>query len=293
MENYDEKKLDLIYNVLAHSIRREIIRYLGELGHRPVSFTELNEYLNVKPGSFYYHLDKMKGLVAQTPNKGYYLTSLGKYAHKILLSTESSLFEPIKPSVKTKRRNTFISRLERTLIFFEDFLRSITASPKSAVQVLIVVIFQFLISSAVNFGVLPLYFDSLLYFGLVSVLIETILSLLFIWIVIELIAWIIALASGEKTKLFSTELLILVPFAVMPLYFYPTVVFISTSLGIYIFNDETISTVVMLLLQIWSGSLLAKSIQITKSFRFERALIVSIILMYLCSVIAYYYSILL
>ncbi|MFX0182517.1 MAG: hypothetical protein ACFE95_05465, partial [Candidatus Hodarchaeota archaeon] len=44
-----------IYAALGHAIRYDIVNYLGTF-HRPVQYTELVEWLQIKPGSFYFHM---------------------------------------------------------------------------------------------------------------------------------------------------------------------------------------------------------------------------------------------
>ncbi len=74
----EEIPLQNIYAALGHAIRFDIVQYLGTF-HRPVQYTELVEWLQIKPGSFYFHMKKLKGLVEQDSEKRFRLTNLGNF----------------------------------------------------------------------------------------------------------------------------------------------------------------------------------------------------------------------
>ena len=77
-----------IYAALGHAIRYDIVQYLGSF-HRPVQYTELVEWLQIKPGSFYFHIKKLKGLVEQDIEKRFKLTDLGNLALEVIQSGQS------------------------------------------------------------------------------------------------------------------------------------------------------------------------------------------------------------
>ena len=56
--NISKVTLRYIYGALSHAVRYDIIKYLGQF-HRPVNYTEMISWLNIKPGSFYFHIKNM------------------------------------------------------------------------------------------------------------------------------------------------------------------------------------------------------------------------------------------
>ncbi|MFX0211166.1 MAG: hypothetical protein ACFFDT_34620, partial [Candidatus Hodarchaeota archaeon] len=78
-KDQESVSLQYIYAALGHAIRYDIINYLGVF-HRSVQYTELVDWLQIKPGSFYFHLKKLEYLVEQDSEKRFKLTPTGRLA---------------------------------------------------------------------------------------------------------------------------------------------------------------------------------------------------------------------
>ncbi len=83
-----KKDRQKIYHALNHPIRRRIVELLDS--QEVLGSTELKELLNLGPGKLYYHLDNLGGLIEQTEDHKYRLSTKGKEAYK-LLSTSNTL----------------------------------------------------------------------------------------------------------------------------------------------------------------------------------------------------------
>ena len=79
--------LSELYEAISHPLRREIIKMLKK---RKMKFSEILSELDLKPGTFGYHLEKMKDLVKSTED-GYILTEKGNFAYDLILSGEKGV----------------------------------------------------------------------------------------------------------------------------------------------------------------------------------------------------------
>jgi len=94
--------MDQVYKAISHPVRRRILHLIKE--HGVVSFSQLIGQMELEVGTFYYHLDALKPLLTQTPDKQYKLSPLGDRVLEVMrqleqLSTETS---PPTPSPTTK-----------------------------------------------------------------------------------------------------------------------------------------------------------------------------------------------
>jgi len=109
--------LSELYEVISHPIRREIIKILKK---RKMKFSEVLNELNLKPGTFGYHLDKMKDLVESTED-GYILSEKGKFAYDLIISGEKGVKK------KEISRSSFLSFFR---IWKTKFLEEVYKNPK-------------------------------------------------------------------------------------------------------------------------------------------------------------------
>lgn len=125
-------ELSEFYEAISHPIRREIIKMLKK---RKMKFSEILNELDLKPGTFGYHLEKMKDLIKST-DEGYVLTEKGKFAYNSIISGEKG--------VKKKRdfKRFFLSFLR---IWKSEFLEEVYKNPERYVyHCLLVYIFSIL-----------------------------------------------------------------------------------------------------------------------------------------------------
>jgi hypothetical protein len=275
-----------IYSALGHAIRYDIVQYLGSF-HRPVQYTELVEWLQIKPGSFYFHMKKLKGLVEQDSKKRFKLTDLGTLALEVIQSGQS---------LQLKHQSTDIEEqvspsLQRFSIpFFGGFIRTKAFDRNFSFLVIGITICQILLLYFSKLGFIPFFLDGGLYFGIIECILEYIASTLVIWISLELL-----MRFYSPIKGFSYELLIGIPLTLLPLFIYPILVIVvdqGFSLPIItdIITNTQISIVIIFFLQIMTAIFLTQLLQVIKSVNFERALIPVFILLYGFSILSFFIS---
>jgi hypothetical protein len=129
-----ESEISRFYTVLGHPLRRSIISIIGETGS--ASFTDLKEKLDVSVGTLYYNIDLMEGLVAQDESKRYVLSHKGKIAYRLLVESEEKL---VSMGVEAQQRRGWFRFLVRALTLrglFSSAYESPKLSLPSAVMIL-------------------------------------------------------------------------------------------------------------------------------------------------------------
>ncbi len=304
----DDESLKKIYDALAHEVRREILRILGMYQHRGLSFSELNSELQLKPGTFYYHLDKMKDLVVQLPDKTYCLTSLGKKAHTILQESEKLMLTS-RQIQGGNNDNTIIGNMTRVtetndaqidhglfssyhghhslFLLLEKVYLQKTPTSGNVVQIILVLLIQSFLASASGLGVLPLYFDSKLYFDPVVTFFQVIAASISIWLFLEFGSMIISTKRTCWKMNFSKELFILIPVTQLPMYVYPLLVIIGELFLISLVSDRLVASIIILTLQTFTSLNMAMATYVTKHIPFDKCFLLSLGVLYLSSVLAW------
>ncbi len=281
----NSRELQDIYTALGHAIRFDIVHYLGTY-HRPVQYTELVEWLQIKPGSFYFHIKKLKGLVEQDTEKRFLLTSLGRVALEIMQSGKN-----VQLQHQSQTKETEIIRPQRfSIIFFGEFIRRMTFDRKFQLFIWIMLIIQVILLEYSNLGMIPFFFDGGLYFGILVSMLEVVGSTLIIWILLELL-----MRYYSPIKGFSYELLTGIPIALSPLFIYPLLIILSESLSSLSFLPEIIantqiSIILLFGFQVFSAIFMVQLLQVIKSVSFERALVPVFIVLYGFSILSFLVS---
>jgi len=94
-----------LYKQLSHPVRREIVSLLSSNGATPV--TVILDKLDLSPGTFYYHIRLLKGLVKQNENGLYDLTEVGSSVQMKFISRENISVLSFPPPTE----NRFLSSL--------------------------------------------------------------------------------------------------------------------------------------------------------------------------------------
>ncbi|MFX0122754.1 MAG: hypothetical protein ACFFAE_03895 [Candidatus Hodarchaeota archaeon] len=279
------KSLSDIYAALGHAIRYDIINFLGAF-HRPVHYTELVEWLQIKPGSFYFHIKKLKDLIGQDPEKRFYLTTTGQLALEVIKSGESLQSKSVISGDQTTSED--ITPPKRfSIIFFGEFVRRSAFNNQFKLFISLIVLIQILLLNFSKLGTIPFYLDGNLYFGILECAIEVIASFLMVWALLECI---IRFYSPIKT--FSAELLTGIPLAMIPLFGYPLLVILADRIQILqqIVSHPALSIAIIFILQIISAIFLVQLLQVIKSVNFERALVPVFIVLYGFSILSFIIS---
>ena len=85
MSEIDEEVYTTIFNALRHGVRRRILRMLSET---QMTFTALNENLNISSSHLTYHLDSLKELVSKD-DTSYQLSVFGRAAVDMMNGIEN------------------------------------------------------------------------------------------------------------------------------------------------------------------------------------------------------------
>ncbi|MHA1975547.1 MAG: winged helix-turn-helix domain-containing protein [Candidatus Hodarchaeales archaeon] len=281
------KVLQDIYAALGHAIRFDIVQYLGTF-HRPVQYTELVDWLQIKPGSFYFHVKKLRHLVKQDSEKKFVLTPLGEIALDIMKSGKEVHLKYQSRDVTAETDEVLPERFSIKL--FGEFVRKKTFDRNFKFIIALMVVGQILIIDLARLGTIPFFFDGGLYFGLFGSILEIILSIIVIWILLEIL-----MRYFSPIKGFSYELLTGIPIALSPLFVYPILVFLSEHIFVLAFLPDIIanaqiSIILLFFLQIFSAVFLVQLLQVIKSVSFERALIPVFVVLYGFSILSFFVS---
>ncbi|MFW9778650.1 MAG: winged helix-turn-helix domain-containing protein [Candidatus Heimdallarchaeota archaeon] len=277
-----EKSIPLheFYSALGHAIRYDIVRYLGSF-HRAVQYTELVEWLQIKPGSFYFHIKKLGQLVAQDEEKRFYLTQMGKTAYQLVQSGEKFHDDAQKAN---NHDDVFIPQIPKRFssVFFGEFIRRRAFTSQFNLLVFGVMVCQLILLDLSQLGMIPFYLDGDLYFGLIGCLGEYLASILVIWLSLEIITRYFSI------KGFSRELLSGIPLALLPLFLYPAIIILSRDFFILatLLANPTVSILVIFILQIITAVFVIQLLQVIKTVKFERALIPVFIVLYGFSILS-------
>jgi hypothetical protein len=287
-EEYSEvesKPLHDIYAALGHAIRYDIVNYLGTF-HRPVQYTELVGWLQIKPGSFYFHMKKLKFLVKQDSEKRFYLTSTGQLALDVIRSGES-LQSRSQTSVEESKREEIILPKRFSIIFFGEFIRRSAFNTQFKLLVLLIVLLQITLLDFSKLGTIPFFLDGNLYFGILGCTVELLGSFLIIWALLEFV-----MRFYSPIKNFSSELLTGIPLAMIPLFIYPLLVILADKIQILkqIVSNSALSIAIIFFLQIITAIFLVQLLQVIKSVNFERALVPVFIVLYGFSILSFIVS---
>ncbi|MFX0150743.1 MAG: hypothetical protein ACFFAJ_08195 [Candidatus Hodarchaeota archaeon] len=287
-EEYSEikvKSLHDIYAALGHAIRYDIVNYLGTF-HRPVQYTELVEWLQIKPGSFYFHMKKLKFLVKQDSEKRFYLTSRGHLALDVIRSGES-LQSRSPLTVEESKNKEIIPPKRFSIVFFGEFVRRSAFNTQFKLLILLIVISQIILLDFSKLGTIPFFLDGNLYFGILGCTFELLGSFLIVWALLEFV-----MRFYSPITNFSSELLTGIPLAMIPLFVYPLLVILSNRIQILqqIISNSALSIAIIFFLQIITAIFLVQLLQVIKSVNFERALVPVFIVLYGFSILSFIVS---
>ncbi|MHA2494911.1 MAG: hypothetical protein ACXAEI_05430 [Candidatus Hodarchaeales archaeon] len=276
----DEKTLDRIHGALAHSFRRDLIRFIGDMYYVP--FKELQETMQAGPGTLYYHLKKCKGLITQDLEKRYILTPEGERARAYLDRDSNFTFSGIPPSA-----DTLLNRLFRLVLPVQVF-RQIIVGPRTVLESAGVLLVLILLAIQAEMGVIPMFFDPELFFGAPLVPIQVVLSAVILWVVLEITIFV---ATPVEKINPSSELFLGVPFALLPLGVLPLLYVILDMTDMTNLLSEPSMLLLQLFLQIWTIGLLTRMVQVTKSLPMEKALVPVLLSCYLFASVAFLFPI--
>ncbi len=285
IDSSSEKELDEIYKALSNATRREILKLIGEKGK--ISYLELSKELGLEAGSVYWHLNKMKKLVKQDENKAYFLSDLGLKALN-LIGDKPILVEPVTPKEIVTDSGAF-ERIYNVLTFDKVYDVLLMDKTRTLIEfVLILFLTSFFCDYTDLMNVLiyfygdinfELDFKTALFFTTINLIIMAIQ----IWVVAKILEWAHMIPS--KIKLSASFILIL-PFAMMPLFLFPLVAMILKLfdldlLTIEIYPGYPLAGAVLLILQLWLYLTLTKHVSRTLEITPRHSSLVVLVVYYL------------
>ena len=253
--------------ILDHPARRRIIELLGQSG--PQGWKELSAAVGVKTGALYHHLDALEGLVSRDENKKYALTKSGRTVYSRL--SEAHTMESVHKAASDLREADRWRRYLAAILTPRSLLDRLTSTPRRAGASLALLTAAFAASSAVV-GIYPsLYFfqdtDS---------------------IFVSLLGFAATLGALVAVCYFASRLMRSEPNA-LPLAaasvfsFLPVIAFALLTRTPPITVLVTIRipyTVFLVFFQTWSAAILGAGMSVAGGIRIERALLVSLMVLY-------------
>ena len=265
---------DQFYVALGHEIRRKILKIIGDNGVS--SFSAFKKQIQSSTGTIYHHLDVMKELIIQDKKKKYHLTHLGEHAYQILSNNIESIELVSKQDEKTEFNKE--NRLNDYFLLKKLFDYFSTETNKN-ILISLGILLTIGILSGINNLQIFLFFirqvqveEPLFYYFIIDSI--TIFISYFILIcTTEILSYFIFNNHNNWQKFLN---ILSIPY--IPILIY---------LGIYtILNlifptiDPLFFDILLLLFQVWSMILLAKAISIVKLVKFERGLLLAILIDY-------------
>ncbi len=269
-----ESRDELLENygrVLGNEVRRQILKLLGS--QSTVGFVELREALKLEVGSIYHHLKKMGAFITQDEEKKYLLTPLGITAYEMLQKDEEFLSDA----------REIIDKKERVFskFFLASFIFSyIKENPKRYIleAFLAITIIGWVSFHADLIPILIFFIDKS---GVESIVImlEAIASWIAIWIIFELVYHF---TTPKPRWNLDLGFLISIPFALLPLTLFPTVVIITEHFDIEFILTSITATIILVTLQVWTIGMLYKALEINKEIKSETATRITLKVTYIC-----------
>ena len=262
--------------VLNHPVRIKIIQLLGERG--PLSWKELSKEVGTSTGTLYHHMDVLERLVEQDSLKRYALTKLG-LAVRDYLEGHASPRNAAGLNTIIKQRSAVSSA--RDVLIPRSLLHSLTSSAPRAATTLVgvsaTVILMLALSRSetvlLSFSPSPGLFQSAASYG------GSLLAL-------TGLGYVGSRAAHVKADPFV--LLASASLAFLPLVAFSVLLRALTLTGSAgALADRSVLTLVFAVVQGWSACIASAGISVGSGLRVEKALLISLILLYVTLLVMY------
>jgi len=248
--------LSQYYTLLRDPARRKIIEILGV--QEKIGFKELRGALGLGVGTVYYHLDMLSDFIAQDKKRKYRLNDRGKTLYKIL--KEGNVPATLEIS------ETFSHHLARWLFLSPIFAKTIKPLNVLPVSIAILLIGAFGSAYANLDSILFFYFPYSTY-SFIGIMALYIFNWIGLFLFAELFTYLLYRRVGNDLQLFTCLGLATFPMAIFPY--------------LYLFISDIIAQYIMFVLQIWSVLLISAAFCFGKGIRLDKAIVISLIAMYL------------
>lgn len=250
----DESKY---HTLLRNPARRRMIEILG--AQEKIGFKELKETLGMGVGTVYYHLDMLSSYLSQDSQRKYRLNDKGRLLYK-------SLKDGVWPPSRLELSETFSHRLIRWLFLAPVFSKTIHPL-RTLPFALFILLFGAFGSALASSQSLLLFYSPFTNYQFEA----TSFLYLFNWISLfffsDLVCWAAFKRVGGDLQLFVCIGIASLPIALFPYLF----MFLSYELARYL----------LLVLVVWTVMLLSSAYSFSKGLRLDRAIVLSIFVLYL------------
>jgi DNA-binding transcriptional ArsR family regulator len=259
--------LSRYYTLLRDPTRRKIIEILGT--QEKIGFKEIREVLGLGVGTVYYHLDMLSSFLEQDKQRKYKLNERGKMLYRTLKEGN------IPPTLGIS--GAFSHQLVRWLFLSPIFAK--TANPFKLLPISVAILFIGALGAAYAEmdSALFFYFPYSTY-SFVGIMILHFLSWVGLFLFAELFIYLLYRRIGNDLQLFTCTGIASFPIAVFP-YIYLVIPAIFPNLSVAALDMATELT--LIILQIWSLLLVSSAFCFGKGIRLDKAIIVSLTVMYL------------
>lgn len=250
------ENLSRYYTLLKDPARRKIIEILGT--QEKIGFKELKEKLGLGVGTVYYHLDMLSDFITQDKQRKYRLNDRGKMLYRTLKNGV------IPPSLEISE--AFSHRLAKWLFLSPVFAK--TVKPLRIFPVSIGILLIGAVGSAYSKLDSALFF----YFPYSTYNFTSLITLyLFNWIGLflfaDLFTYLVYKRVGNNLQFFTCLGLAAFPVSIFPY--------------IYLLMSDAASQYILFILQVWSLLLISAALCFGKGIRLDKAIVVSLTVMYL------------
>ncbi len=260
--------------VVDHPIRARIIELLGERG--ALGWKELSTELGVKTGALYHHLDTLEGLVERDSSKKYALTKSGRIVYT--RTSQSHTIDAVqKAALEIKHEGT--SRRLALSLFAPRSLVSLLTPTRSASSLALLAIGGALAVFSGVAGISPILYYLRPVPGLIPTLGGFSASLAGLVVLCYASARFVLKSSVDLLTLAVASSLSFLPvFAASALTLVPAAAKLLASSSIAF-------TLLLVFFQTWSSTILGAGLSVASGVRIERALLVSLAVLYATMVV--------
>ncbi len=258
-----------ILKVLDHPARKRIIELLGNRG--AMSWKDLASELGMGTGALYYHMDTLEGIVARDDSKRYVLTKPGRGVYEYLKA--NPLANPMQ-SVPLALSSAGGSKRYLVSIFApRSFLSRILSSDARSAAVLLISSLAFLsVMIYLREGARLFYLTTAT--GIAAIAGSYALSLL----ALILLGYFTTLAFFH-VRANPLPLAASSAFSFLPVVLFSMLLPAFPSLS-GLPQNRSILTIMLVLFQTWSATILAAGISISSGVRIEKSVVASLIVLY-------------
>lgn len=258
-----------ILKVLDHPARKRIIELLGTRG--AMSWKDLANELGMGTGALYYHLDTLEGIVARDDSKRYALTKQGKEVYEYLKAYPLANSMQSVPLALRPERGSM--RYLVSIFAPRSFLSRILSSNARSAAVLLISSLAFLsVMIYLREGARLFYLTTAT--GIAAIAGSYALSLLALFLLGYFTTLTFFRVRANPLPLAASS-----AFSFLPVVLFSVLLPAFPSLS-GLLPNRSILTILLVLFQTWSATILAAGISISSGVRIEKSVVASLIALY-------------